>query len=265
MRPAVQKILQTLLDLQGVDVRLHEVRARLATLPKKTAEIDARVAAARAALEQSKAAQLNTIKERKKYELDVEQWKERVRKYRDQTSQVKTNEAYKALQHEVETAEGEISKAEDRLLEQMVNAEEYDRRVKASEKDLKEVEDAARGQRAKVDAEKAAAEKDIAVLEAERARAVAGIPENLLDHYDRIVRKHNGVALAEVRDSKCGACGMIVRPHVLQEMRRAREGDELFHCETCTRILYYIEADQPGAPASDPAQQASASAAAGEC
>lgn len=266
MRSAVQKILQTLLDLQAVDIRLHEVRARLAAFPKKTAEADARVAAAKAAVEQSKASQLNTIKERKKYELDVEQWKERVRKYRDQTSQVKTNEAYKALQHEVEMAEAEIAKAEDRLLEQMVNAEEYDRRVKSSEKDLKEVEDAARGQRAKIDAEKAAAEKDIAALEAERARAVADIPENLLDHYDRIVRKHNGIALAEVRNEKCGACGMIVRPHVIQEMRRAKGEDDLFHCETCTRILYYIEPSESGAPPSGPAQQASASAAApGEC
>jgi hypothetical protein len=265
MRAAVQKILQTLLDLQAVDIRLHEVRARLATLPKKTAEIDARVGAAKTTVEQSKAAQLTTIKERKKYELDVEQLKERVQKYRGQTSQVKTNEAYKALQHEVEMAEAEIAKAEDRLLEQMVNAEEYDRRVKASEKDMKEVEEAARGQRAKIDAEKTAAEKDIATLEAERARAVADIPENLLDHYDRIVRKHNGIALVEVRNEKCGACGMIVRPHVIQEMRRAKE-DDLFHCETCTRILYYIEADQPGATASDAAHQPSASAAAsGEC
>jgi len=270
MRPAVQKVLQSLLDLQGVDLHLLEVRARLAALPKKTAEIDARVAAAKGLLDQSKAAQLNTIKERKKYELDVEHWKERVRKYRDQTSQVKTNEAYKALQHEVELAEAEISKAEDRLLEQMVNAEEYDRRVKASEKDLKEVEDAARGQRAKIDAEKATAEKDVAALEAERARAVAGIPENLLDHYNRIVRKHGGIALAEVRDEKCAACGMIVRPHVIQEMRRTQDNSdhELFHCETCTRILYYVEPSPTGAPASGasgPAPQASAAAAHGEC
>jgi uncharacterized protein len=262
----VIKLLQNLLELQGVDIRLDEVRVRLATLPKKTAEVDARVAAAKAAAEQSKASQLNTIKERKKYELDVEQWKERVRKYRDQTSQVKTNEAYKALQHEVEMAEAEIAKAEDRLLEQMVNAEEYDRSVKASEKDLKEIEEAARGQRAKIDAEKAAAEKEIAVLEIERARAVSEIPENLLDHYERIVRKHNGIALAEVRNEKCGACGMIVRPHVIQEMRRTSGDDELFHCETCTRILYYIEPSENGAPAAGPAQRASASAAvSGEC
>src|SRR5579862_3064525 len=196
------KILQDLLELQSVDTRLQAVRTRLASFPKRSAEAEKYVTAAKAELEAAKAAQIAVVRDRKKYELDVEQWKERVRKYRDQTSQVKTNEAYKALQHEVEMAEAEISKSEDRLLEQMVNAEEYDKRVKASEKDLKEVEDAARGQRAKIDAEKAAAGKDIAALEAERAQAVADIPENLLDHYDRIVRKHNGIALVEVRNEK---------------------------------------------------------------
>lgn len=236
----MQKVLQSLLGLQSVDVRLNEVRARLATFPKKLAEVDARVATAKAGVDQAKAAQLNTIKERKKYDLDVEQWKERVRKYRDQSSQVKTNEAYKALQHEIELGEAEIGKAEDRLLEQMVAAEEFDRRVKSAEKTLKETEDAARGQRAKIEGDKAAAEKELGGLEEERKRVVAEVPENLLDHYNRIVRKHNGIALAEVRDEKCSACGMIIRPHVFQEMRRAGS-EEMFHCETCTRILYYIE------------------------
>ncbi len=234
------KVLQDLLELQSVDLRLNDVRTRLAAFPKKVAEVDARVAAAKTDLDQSKASQLATIKDRKKYELDVEQWKERVRKYRDQTSQVKTNEAYKALQHEVEMAEAEIAKAEDRLLEQMVAAEEYDRRVKASDKLLKEVEIVAAGQRAKIDAEKTQAEQEIAQLDAERSRVVALISENLLDHYDRISKKHHHVVLAEVRDEKCSACGMRVRPHVFQEMRRTNT-EEMFHCETCTRILYYVE------------------------
>lgn len=250
----MQKVLQSLLDLQNVDVRLSEVRARLAAFPKKLAEVDARVTAAKAEVETSKASQLATIKDRKKYELDVEQWKERVRKYRDQTSQVKTNEAYKALQHEVQMAEAEIAKAEDRLLEQMVAGEEYDRRVKASEKTLKEVEEVARGSRAKIEADKAAAEKDLAELNSERARFVADIPENLLDHYERIAKKHNGVALAEVRDEKCGACGMRVRPHVFQEMRRSTS-EEMFHCETCTRMLYYIEPEEFVPPTAGAASQ----------
>jgi hypothetical protein len=249
----VQKILQNLLDLQNVDIRLNDVRSRLAKFPKKLAESDARIAASKADLDASKAAQLATVKDRKKYELS---WKDKVRKYRDQTSQIKTNESYRALLHEVQMAEDEIAKAEDRLLEQMVASEEYDRRIKASEIALKDVEQVERVQRSTVEADRAVAEKDLADLNAERTRAIAEIPENLLDHYDRIVKKHNGVALAEVRNEKCGACGMIVRPHVIQEMRRA-DSAEMFHCETCTRIIYYIE---PSVSAAASASQASASA-----
>ncbi len=255
----MQKILQNLLDLQNVDIRLIDVRARLAKFPKKIAESDARIAAAKADLDVSKAAQLATVRDRKKYELDVDSWKDKVRKYRDQGSQVKTNEAYRALQHEVQMAEDEIAKAEDRLLEQMVASEEYDRRIKASEIALKDVEQIERVQHSTVEADRAVAEKDLADLSAERTRAIAEIPEKLLDHYDRIVRKHNGVALAEVRNEKCGACGMIVRPHVIQEMRRA-DSAELFHCETCTRIIYYIEPGVSSASAAASASQASAAA-----
>jgi len=257
----VLTILQDLLHLQSLDVRLHDVRGQLAVYPKKLADADARVAAAKAQLDKSKAAQLAVVKDRKKYELDVESWKDKARKYRDQTSQVKTNEAYKALQHETENAEKEISKAEDRLIEQMVAGEEYDRQIKESEQLVKEVEAAMGCERAQIQMEKAAAEKELAELNAQRALAVAKIPENLLDHYERLIKKHNGIALAEVRDEKCAACGMRIRPHVFQEMRRANS-EEMFHCETCTRILYYIEPEPSEAEAAkQAAQRASVSAA----
>jgi uncharacterized protein len=258
----VQKVLQNLLELQSVDVRLNDVRARLAKIPQKLAECDGRVTSAKAELDGSKAAQLATLKDRKKYELDVEQHKERVKRYRDQMGQVKTNEAYKALQHEVQMAEEEIGKAEDRLLEQMVNAEEYDRRVKAGEKIVKQAEEEARGERAGIERDRSELEKERAAGEAERARVVAEIPENLLDHYTRIANKHNGVSLAEVRNEKCAACGMIVRPHVFQEMRRD-SNDKMFHCETCTRILYLSDATFNAISNNSTASAASGSASSG--
>jgi uncharacterized protein len=257
----VQKVIQRLLELQSVDARLSEVRSRLAAFPKQIAEVDARVSAAKSEIEKAKAAQLAALKDRKKYELDVEQWKEKIHKYKDQTSQIKTNEAYKALQHEIQLAEQEMAKSEDRLLEQMVASEEYDRRIKASEKALKETEEAARTERAKIEAAKSAAEKELAEASAGRAAALADVPEDLLDHYERIARKHNGIALAQVRDEKCGACGMRVRPAVFQQMR-SDGSDEIFHCETCTRILYYIPPAASAAPAGAAANQASAATSA---
>jgi predicted nucleic acid-binding Zn-ribbon protein len=248
----VEPILIHLLDLQKVDLRLLEVRARLAGYPKRVAEVDAHVAAARGEVEKSKAAQIATIKDRKRYELDVEQWKEKARKYKSQMYEVKTNEAYKALQHEAEMAEAEMASAEDRLLEQMVAGEEYDRRIKASVITLAEVEDAARGERSQIQAEQAAAQQELAGFEAERQKAVAQIPEDILDHYQRIAKRHGGVALAEVRGEICGMCGVRIRPHVFQELRS--ENGELYHCETCTRILYFFEPPpKEGVPAPAPA------------
>jgi len=250
-----------MLELQRLDGRLSEVRAQLAAFPKKIADADAKLAAARAEVEQTKAAQLANLKDRKKFELDVEQWKERVRKYKDQTAQIKTNEAYKALQHEVEMAEAEIAKAEDRLLEQMVASEEYDRKIKTAEKSLKEVEERVKADRAGIDAEKSRIEKDMAAFTSERSLVAAEIPEDMLDHYERISKKHHGLVLAEIHNETCGACGVRIRPHVFQELRKAEAG-ELFHCETCTRILYYIEpeapADLPPSPPDPPASRARA-------
>ncbi len=229
-----------LVELQAVDLRLAELRALLAEFPKRQAREEARVAAARQQHAAAKDALTQSLKDRKKYELDVEQWKEKTRKYRDQSYEVKTNEAYKALQHEIAGAEAEAAKAEDRLLERMVAGEEYERQVKAAERAIQEVEAQGKTERQKIESERAAAQKELETYEAKRREAVGAISEDLLDHYQRIAKRHHGIALAEVRDETCTLCGVRVRPHVFQELRRATS-DEVFHCESCTRILYYVE------------------------
>ncbi len=243
-----------LIELQNADVRLEDVRARWAAIPSRLKELDTRLAAARAGLGNAKATLTTSLKERKTYEMDVEQWNEKVRKYKDQLYSVKTNEAYKALQHEIQMGEEQIAKAEDKLLERMVAGEGYDQQVKTAEKSLAEVEAEVRRERATLEAERAAAEKELAEREAERRQAAAGIPEELLDHYHRIARKHDGVALAEVRDETCTMCRVRVRPHVFQELRNPAS-PEIFHCESCTRILYYLETKAAPTPAGDTAKE----------
>jgi predicted nucleic acid-binding Zn-ribbon protein len=249
MHPSIKP----LVDLQAVDLRLNDLNARLAVFPKRLVEVEARVEATKKQLASEKEALLQSLKDRKKYELDVEQWKERARKYRDQSYEVKTNEAYKALQHEIANAEAEVGKAEDRLLDRMMAGEDFEHRVKASEQQIKQVEAAAQAERATIAAEKSALENELAAAQAERARAVAGIQEDLLDLYQRIAKRHQNIALAEVRGETCTLCGVRVRPHVFQEMRRA-DCAEIFTCETCTRILYYIERPAAETPAPADAQ-----------
>lgn len=249
--------LQRLVELQAVDLRLHEIRERQSRFPKRLAEVEARVSAARQHVAASKEALTSSVKDRRKYEVDVEQWKERAKKYRDQSFEVKTNEAFKALQSEIQHAEDEVARAEDRLLERMVAGEEYERQVKSAEAALKQIEAAAETDRRAIQAEHQAVQNELATAEAARAQAVNGLSEDLFDHYQRIAKRHHGVALAEVSGEGCGQCGVHIRPHVIQQLQRAGN-EEIFHCETCTRILYYADhtataaastADTPVAPA----------------
>ena len=249
--------LKSLIELQAVDFRLIGIRERLARFPKRLAEVEARVTAARQQVTSAKEALVTGQKERKTYELDVEQWKERAKKYRNQSGEVKSNEAYKALLHEIQNAEDEVAKAEDRLLERMVSGEEYDRQLKSAEAAVKEIEAAANKDRHAIQAEYNAAQKELAAAEAVRAAAIATVPEDLVDHYERIAKRHGGIALAEIRGEGCGQCGVHIRPHVIQQLQRdSNEG--FFHCETCTRILYYADHSvAPGSPAASPSAVAS--------
>src|SRR5205823_12798096 len=94
-----------------------------------------------------------SIAEGSELEFDVQRWKDRARKYRDQSGAVKTNEACKALQHEIANAEAEVAKAEDGQLEVMMAAEEAERRVKIAESRLKEAEQAVAAERKEIQAQ----------------------------------------------------------------------------------------------------------------
>ena len=66
--------------------------------------------------------------------------------------------------------------------------------------------------------------------------------------YNRISsRIRGGIAVAEARNNSCSACFMAQRPQVMTQIRR---GDEIITCDNCSRILYYVPAEQQAHTAS---------------
>jgi uncharacterized protein len=236
MHPAIPH----LIELQRVDQQIGALRAELESFPKRIRETDLKLSGGRAEVVTAKEAQTQTVAERKKFEFEVQQWKDRARKYRDQSGAVKTNEAYKALQHEIVNAEAEVSKAEDRQLHVMMAAEEVERRVKMAESRLKEAEQAAAFERKQIETQGIEKKKQLEAALAERDNIIAPVPEDLRELYARISKRHNGTAMAEARDGQCRGCGMRVLPHILQELR-TETNEEVFRCESCGLILYSLE------------------------
>lgn len=255
MHPAIPH----LIDLQAVDHRAAGLRAEIESFPKRILEADAKLSGAKSAVSASKEANAKSVAERKKFEFDAQQWKDRARKYRDQSGAVKTNEAYKALQHEIANAEAEIAKAEDLQLEVMMAGEETERRVRHAEADLREAEQTVNAEKKKIQALNAERKKQLEAALAERERVIAPVPQDMRDLYERIAKRHNGTALAEARDGQCRGCGMRVLPHMLQELRQ-EENEEVYRCESCGLILYTLEPVVAPKPDADPSDNTSWSA-----
>jgi predicted nucleic acid-binding Zn-ribbon protein len=236
MHPAIPH----LIELQRVDHQIAHLRAELESFPKRIRDADAKLSGARADLAVAKEAQAQIVAERKKFEFEAQQWRDRARKYRDQSSAVKTNEAYKALQHEIANAEAEVTKADDRQLEVMVAAEDVERRLKTAESRLKEAEQAVAAERKEIQALATEKKKQLDAAMTEREKVIAPVPEDLRELYARIGKRHHGTSMAEVRDGQCRGCGMRVLPHIIQELA-SETNEEVYRCESCGLILYSLE------------------------
>jgi len=243
MHPAIPH----LLELQRLDQTIATLRSHLDALPKRMRDADAQLNGARAAVVSAKESLTKALGQRKQLELEAEQWKERAKKYRSQSSSVKTNEAYKALQQEIAGAEAEASKIEDRVLEQMMAIEEIERRVKHVEADLKEAEQAVADEKKQIESQYHGEKKKSAAAAAERDEIARKVSEEALNLYTRIAKKHPGSAMAEARGDQCRACGLRVLPHMLQLLTSDTD-EELFRCESCGRILYSLEPIPHAAP-----------------
>jgi uncharacterized protein len=222
--------------LQEIDNRLGDLTREIATLPKHIGEIEKKLGSHERKLEADRAALAANQKERKQCEGEIQMQEQKISKLKDQTLQAKTNEQYRAFQHEIEFCQKEIRRFEDRILELMTESEPLDKNVKAAEAALKL-------EKAQVEAEKQQARERTAVderaakdLATERASIAASMSRSVYDRYERTRKARKGIAIAEVIDGRCSACHLALRLQFFQDLKRS---SEVMVCENCQRILYY--------------------------
>jgi predicted nucleic acid-binding Zn-ribbon protein len=212
------------------------LNAQLEAIPRTIARIDGQLAASRKRVEDARAAIKAGEAAKRQYEQEVGSRNASIAKFRGQSPSVKTNEQYKALLSEIAHAEGEIAAFEEKILGVMLNADTL-------QAQLAEAEAALKSETAEVDRQKA--EATLAAEAQRSAAAQAGkrsqelrrqVPESLLATYDRVL-KSRGIAVAEVLEHRCTSCQVLLRPQVLSNIRA---GQEVVHCDSCGRILYYL-------------------------
>jgi len=158
--------------------------------------------------------------------------------------EVKTNKEYQAMQKEIATAEEGVRSQEDRILEQMEEAETLGRELKVAEAALKTQQDEIARERKRLEEEAAALQKQAHDISSTRAAVTKELSAAALRLFEHVSRQRKGLAVAEARDGICTVCHVRLRPQVFNEVRR---NESLIQCDSCLRILYFSPTPAPNA------------------
>ncbi len=139
------------------------------------------------------------------------------------------------LQADVASLKKHLAALEEQELEAMIKLESSQGAVQAVQAKLATVQSRLGEDQRHLLEEQAALSRDLQDLESERKAAVSAVPPKTLEAYDRLRQERRGVAVSEVQDNACGACGTTLTAALQQS---ARHASELVHCPSCGRILF---------------------------
>lgn len=233
-------VLEKLLILQDRDVRKRSLEAQLRAVPQDIASVEQKIAREKAAIDAAKSElkELETKKKLLETEIGVAEGK--LGKYRTQQSQVRKNDEYQALGHEIETTEAAIGTLEEQELAVMYEIDEAKKRFTAAEAELK-ANISGHENRIKTLRER---EKnlgdELSAAQTEVVVAREPVSEPRLKIYDRISAR-NMPAVVAVSAGKCGGCHLKVSSEV-ESAARGKGADPnapLPTCDQCGRIVYW--------------------------
>ncbi len=229
-------VIEDLLVLQDRDRRLLRLRAEIDSVPSQRKVLEGRAAQTAAAFDTVRIRSQHLESDRKKLELEVETLKQRISKVGAEQQQTRSNEQYRAYQHQIATTQSEITLLDDQQLALMEQADSVTKEVAIAQK-------VAAAQKAETDkqlAELAAREvnlrADLTTISAERTVQAAKVDPAALARYERGLKQKGEHVLVGVPKGICGGCHMKLPQHVFLS---AKAQKEIPTCPNCNRLLYY--------------------------
>jgi predicted nucleic acid-binding Zn-ribbon protein len=141
----------------------------------------------------------------------------------------------KDLENEVEALKRFLVILEDRQLETMMMEEEAALNHQRAAQTLEKVHQQFQLQSKELTQERDKLSKDVARIEEERRVSAISVQKDDLDLYTQLRQKRRGVAVAQVVDKACSACGSTLNATLLHV---AHSPNQINLCDTCGRILY---------------------------
>lgn len=222
--------------LQQVDSQIGRAQAQLDAI-RKTLENDAELRAALSRVETAKKEHHQAHHELKAAEMNV--LNQQLKIQQAETSlyggSVHHPKELQDLQNDITSLKKYLVTLEDRQLDAMAKVETVDTALQKANADLEALQARLGNQHKKLLGEQAVLLQDLERLSEERQAALAPLESCLLETYENLRQQKRGIAVAEITDSSCAACGTTLTAAMQQS---ARSASRITYCPCCGRMLY---------------------------
>lgn len=225
-----------LLIIQDRDRKLRQLKTELKNAPLERKALEGKLAGTSAALDAAKLKAKDIEVRRKDLENQVKSIEERILKYEQQKLGTKKNDEYQAYDHQIETLRKEIAGLEDKELELMEAAEAQKPVIVNADKEASSTKAMVERQITDLESKIKAIEAQREEVQADRAKLASAVEEDLLDTYQRLFDKKDGLAVAALANDICQGCHVKAQTHIIHAVKA---GKEVTTCLNCGRILYY--------------------------
>ncbi len=233
MDPEIEK----LLILQDRDSKRWQTEHQLALLPRERQNLEAKIAGEKSDLQSAREAFKAREVRRRELEKEIQEAEEKVLKYKTQQMQVKKNEEYQALNHEIETTQTRIGELEEEEIRVLLDIDESQEKLTATEKSSAERITLLEKELSALKAREETFKTDLVALKAAVAEAETEVSHEFLASYKRAHgRKINPPWVVPLEDHKCQGCHLKVSGEVVSDTRK-RVGP--VHCDSCGRVVYW--------------------------
>jgi predicted nucleic acid-binding Zn-ribbon protein len=233
--------LELLIQLQTIDLRIHDLIQSQSSLPRSLAELERAIAAAAKTVDAVNSELAANAMEKKSFEEKVADAKTALDKSQERLNSIKTNREYDAVHAEIENFKSIIAGADARKRSLLAEADKLTLSVEEKKTELEKIKAEREPKITELKAQIASIDSSVASLKLERSAINSGIPKSLLRTYDHILsRRKNAKVLSFVGiDSQtCSSCFKVLETQLINEIRR---GTKLLTCQNCGAIFVWSE------------------------
>lgn len=228
--------LNLLIKLQEIDSQILSTKQTLELIPLEIKKLDGISQEIDKKFENEKKKLTDLEKKKKDKERQIEDINEKIKKLKEKTSQIKTNKEYQALLKEIESIQESIKKEEENLLLILYDLDEAKKNLNEVKADIDAKKREIEEKKKELEKQKVLITQEIETLKKERKELISKLPAELYGEYTELMKKHKGLAVAQVKNSVCQGCFLHIPPQLYVEIKL---NQSIYHCPQCGRFLYY--------------------------